>query len=221
MVIFNSFKNKKPVIAIDGTAGSGKGTLAKNISKSLFFDHLDTGLLYRYIAFLNINKKINLKNKNSLSDLTINYEKIKKLDLKTEVISEEASKISAMNIVRSFLLKFQRFFADHPPNKRGTIIDGRDIGSVVIPNAEVKFYIDAKIEIRVSRRLKELNDSIKSEEVYKDVFKHIQNRDIRDKNRVNSPLIKLNDSIFIDTSYLTSQDTLRKALKEINKYFNK
>ena len=141
--------------------------------------------------------------------------------LKTEVISEEASKISAMNIVRSFLLKFQRFFADHPPNKRGTIIDGRDIGSVVIPNAEVKFYIDAKIEIRVSRRLKELNDSIKSEEVYKDVFKHIQNRDIRDKNRVNSPLIKLNDSIFIDTSYLTSQDTLRKALKEINKYFNK
>lgn len=211
-----SFKNHKPVIAIDGTAGSGKGTLAKNIASSLGYDHLDTGLLYRYLAYLKIKKELK-SNYENLKDLKINYNSIKNIKLKTEQISKEASIISRKQIIRSFLLSFQREFANNPPANKGSVIDGRDIGSVVIPNAELKFFIDASIEIRTKRRLKELSLSgdINTRE-YKNIFSQIKDRDNRDKNRKSSPLIIPKGSYKIDTSDLTIKDTLVKTLEIIN-----
>ena len=211
------FRNNKPVITIDGTAGSGKGTLAKKIASSLGYDHLDTGLLYRYLAYLKISEGLRLDDIDTLKGLKINYPSIKKVMLKTELISKEASVISKEKIIRDFLLSFQRDFANNPPSFKGSVIDGRDIGSVVIPNAEIKFFIDASIDIRVKRRLKELNlTEESSSRDYKNIFSQIEDRDIRDKTRKRSPLLVPEGAYSIDTSNLTVNDTLIKALTIIN-----
>jgi CMP/dCMP kinase len=211
------FRNDKPVITIDGTAGSGKGTLAKKIAFSLGYDHLDTGLLYRYLAYLKISKGLNLDEVGTLKSLKINYPLIKKIRLKTELISKEASIISKEKIVRDFLLSFQRNFANKPPSLKGSVIDGRDIGSVVIPNAEIKFFIDASTDIRVKRRLKELNLSEENNaKEYKNVFSQIEDRDNRDKTRKRSPLLVPEGAYSIDTTNLSIDDVLIKALTVIN-----
>ena len=211
------FRNNKPVITIDGTAGSGKGTLAKKIASSMDYDHLDTGLLYRYLAHLKINEGLNFDDIDTLEGLKINYSSIKKVMLKTELISKEASIISKEIIVRDFLLSFQRDFANNPPSFKGSVIDGRDIGSVVIPNAEIKFFIDASIDIRVKRRLKELNLTEEScSKDYKNIYFQIEDRDIRDKTRERSPLVVPEGAYSIDTSNLSTDDTLIKALTIIN-----
>ena len=119
----NSFKSQKPVIAIDGTAGSGKGTLAKKIANLIKFDHLDTGLLYRICALEMLERKVNLKN----IDIASWFGKNKDLSiLRSEKVSKETSKISKDPKVRKFLLKFQRDFGDYPPNGFGSVVDGRD-----------------------------------------------------------------------------------------------
>ena len=151
MLKLNIFKNSKPVIAIDGTAGSGKGTLANNLSKKLNFDHLDTGLLYRIYAFESIEEG----NRKQLAKINFNkwLTNNEKLDcLRSEKISKLASQISQSAEVRKSLVNFQRNFANNPPKGKGSIIDGRDIGTIIIPNAEVKFFIDADPEIKASRR---------------------------------------------------------------------
>ena len=155
------FKNLKPVIAIDGTAGSGKGTLARKIARILNFDHLDTGKLYRYLAHLELKE-----NKKILDIIKyqkkIDFSEINKLNLRTEEISNSASIIAKKKEVRDFLTEFQRNFSCFPPSGNGSVIDGRDIGSVIIPNAEVKFYVDANLEVRSKRRLKERMDVYKN-----------------------------------------------------------
>ena len=213
------FKNLKPVIAIDGTAGSGKGTLARKIAQILNFDHLDTGKLYRYLAHLELkeNKKILdiIKYKNK-----INFSEINNLDLRTEKISNSASIIAKKREVRDFLTKFQRNFSSFPPSGSGSVIDGRDIGSVIIPNAEVKFYIDANIEVRSKRRLKEIRSPEKNDVLsYNEIYKQILSRDIRDKGRSESPLKKTKNSILIDTSFLSPEEVVTRALGEIKKVF--
>lgn len=214
------FKNLKPVIAIDGTAGSGKGTLARKIAQILNFDHLDTGKLYRYLAHLELkeNKKILdiIKYKNK-----INFSQINNLDLRTEKISNSASIIAKKREVRDFLTKFQRKFSSFPPSGNGSVIDGRDIGSVIIPNAEVKFYIDAKLEIRSKRRLKEIRSPKKNDVLsYDEIYKQILSRDIRDKGRSESPLKKTKNSILIDTSFLSPEEVVARALSEIKSILN-
>ena len=123
----NSFKSLKPVIAIDGTAGS-KGTLAKKLAKFIKFDHLDTGILYRICALEMLERKVDIQNIDIQSWLN---NKKELTSLRTEKISKQTSKISKMPNIRKFLLKFQRDFAKFPPNGLGSVVDGRDIGSVV------------------------------------------------------------------------------------------
>ena len=200
------FQNKKPVIAIDGTAGSGKGTLSKKIAKKLNFDHLDTGLLYRYLAYKRIRNEENVDE--------IDYSKIKKLDLTTREITKMSSIVAKEKATRQKLLGFQRFFANFPPSGFGSVIDGRDIGSVIVPNAEVKFYIDASLEKRAKRRQIQLN---LPEKEYEKVFYEMKTRDYNDKNRENCPLIKTKDSLYIDTSNISEKMVLDIAIKEVKK----
>ena len=213
MLKLNIFKNSKPVIAIDGTAGSGKGTLANNLSKKLNFDHLDTGLLYRIYAFESIEEG----NRKQLTKINFNkwLTNNEKLDcLRSEKISKLASQISQSAEVRKSLVNFQRNFANNPPKGRGSIIDGRDIGTVIIPNAEVKFFIDANPEIRASRRNQQLK--LGSLE-YSNTFENMRKRDILDSQRDISPLIPAVDSFKIDSSEINETQVLEIALKYIRK----
>ncbi len=208
----NIFKNSKPVIAIDGTAGSGKGTLAKKISKELDFDHLDTGLLYRIYAYETIHKK-----NEKVSERDINKWLKKKNGtnvLRSEEVSRITSIISQKPEVRKLLINLQRNFANNPPKTRGSVIDGRDIGTIIIPNAEIKFFVDAKLEIRASRRINQLE--LDSSE-YDDTIKNMQKRDAQDSDRKISPLRQASDSLKIDTSYLSEEEVFNVAIDYIKK----
>ena len=207
----NLFKNLKPVIAIDGTAGSGKGTLAKKLANFIKFDHLDTGILYRICALEMLEKKVDLESLDIGSWLCNN----KDLSiLRSEKVSKETSKISGDPKVRKFLLKFQRDFADSPPNGLGSVIDGRDIGSVVFPNAEIKFYIDANPIIRAKRRLKELSLELSD---YPKILENIIERDNQDKSRKNSPLLKTKAAFLIDSSNLNIEGVLEHTINILKK----
>lgn len=208
------FKNLKPVISIDGTASSGKGTLAKQLSLKINFDHLDSGILYRYLAYMNL-KNINNQDKfkNILKE-KIDFRQIKNINinkLRTEKVSKKASQIAQLIETRNFLVDFQRNFANFPPSGNGSIIDGRDIGSVIIPNAEVKFFIDADVNIRAQRRFMDL----KKKYEFKKILLELLARDKRDKTRKVAPLKMTKDSIVIDTTRLSSQEVLKIALSKV------
>ena len=211
------FQNKKPVIAIDGTAGSGKGTLAKKIAKALKFDHLDTGLLYRILAyeFLKLNKDFKmLKEININLNILLDKKKIKLMNLRSEEITKISSEIAKLKFVRQKLISLQRKFANNPPSGIGSVIDGRDITSVITPNAEVKFYIDADVKIRAERRLSQLD---LPGSCYNEILKDLIKRDFQDKRRKISPLIKTTDSQLIDTSKISESEVLVKAIEHIKK----
>ena len=211
------FQNKKPVIAIEGTAGSGKGTLAKKIAKVLNYDHLDTGLLYRILAyeFLKLNKDLKmLKEVNINLNIFIDKKKIKLMNLRSEEITKISSEIAKLKFVRQKLISLQRKFANNPPSGIGSVIDGRDISSVITPNAEVKFYIDADVKIRAERRLSQLD---LPGSCYNEILKDLIKRDFQDKRRKISPLIKTTDSQLIDTSKISESEVLIKAIEHIKK----
>ena len=210
MQILSLFKNIKPVVAIDGTAASGKGTIAKVLAKKLKFDHLDTGILYRYIAFLKLKENINL-NTFSVEKYNISLRDLYKLDLRSEEVSKNSSIVSKNKNIRKELLKFQRNFANFPSSQNGSVIDGRDIASVVIPMAEVKIFVDADVKIRAKRRYQELKLSGKMGKE-NDVLIEMKQRDNRDINRTFSPLTKHPDAFLIDTTLLSKDESLKLAL---------
>jgi len=205
-------------ITIDGPAGAGKSTVADCIAKKLRFLHVDTGALYRAIAFYIISKNINLKESsinnilksidlklsfiNNKQFVFLNNENITE-KIRTEEVSKLASDISAFQEVREFLLDFQRKFAE----SNNIIMDGRDIGTVVLPNADVKIFLTASIEERVKRRLLEINDNTVS---YETVFEEMKSRDENDSNREIAPLKPANDAIIFDSTYLNFQETVDK-----------
>ena len=210
------------IIAIDGSAGSGKGTLAKNLSKKLNLMHLDTGVLFRIIASQAIDLGIDNEDerlKELSKKLTIeNVEKIKvteKEKLKSEKISQKSSEIATKADIRNELIIFQRKYANY--NKsiyNGIILDGRDIGTVVFPNADFKLFLDADIEIRAERRTQELIH-LNYKVIYQDILSDLKLRDERDINRSVGPLLKAKDAFFIDTGYKSENLVLQEALEII------
>lgn len=216
-------------IAIDGTAASGKGTLAKGLAKKLGYDYLDTGLLYRRLA-LDIYKKgltkfnlinergiISNANINMLADITLNLTLplSDHPDLRKQEISHLSAVIASIPEIREILFKKQRMFANKPPSKAGVILDGRDIGSVILPEAKIKFFIDAKPEIRAKRRyaeLKGLSAEVQEETILDDLIK----RDKADRTRDVAPLKRVPDAFFIDSSALNADEVLQIALNYIN-----
>ena len=212
-----SFQNKKPVIAIDGTASSGKGTLAKKLSKSTGFDHLDSGLLYRVYAYEFLKRS---KDLSKVENVTIDFSMFNSLDkrsiknLRSEEVSKAASLIAKNTHVRKSLINIQRKIADHPKGGKGSVIDGRDITSVIIPKAEIKFYVDANIKIRAKRR----QDQLKMpNEKFQEILVEMKKRDENDKKRKISPLVKTSDSFFIDTSHISEDEVFKIALREVKK----
>ena len=211
-------------IAIDGTAASGKGTLSENLSKELRLPRLDTGLLYRRLAFMYLksSKLIPIQNtidnsilKSILNDFDVND--LEPETLKQDLYGNFASRIGKLDFVRNKLKLIQIEFVENMIKKKGgCILDGRDIGTEILPNADFKFYIDAPIEARAKRRFDQLYSTNKSIE-FKNILLDLEKRDISDKSRKNSPLILSEDSIFIDTEFLNPQQVLKKALYYIKK----
>ena len=209
---------KNIIVTIDGPAGSGKGKIAKYISKKWNLCHLDSGILYRRIADLLIKSNLDVKNLNQIREYLkkikhISFKKHK--SLRREEIGKISSKIAIFQDVRKFVNKLQRNFVKQNITKYGFVIDGRDIGSVVFKNANLKLYIDVDVEIRAKRRYKQLID-IGEKSIYRQILKEIILRDKLDKNRKNSPLIIPKGAYVINNNY-----SLYNTYKQINELINK
>jgi cytidylate kinase len=218
---------KDNIVTIDGPSASGKGTLARNIAKYLGFEILDSGLLYRVYAYLydcgiehtQITKTINqdITFKSDESEIIVLKEKNNITDeLRKESTAKAASKISALPETRENLLLLQRGF--YLP--KGLVADGRDMGTVVFPNAKLKIFLNASPEIRAKRRQLELQN--RGQEVNMlALIEDIKQRDLKDKTRKLSPLIPAENSIVIDSSQMTPEEVLSFTKKLTKKEFNK
>ncbi len=219
-------------IAIDGPSGAGKSTLAKNLAKELGFIYVDTGAMYRTIGLAayrsNITPEDTAGIEKMLDGITLRivYENGSQRELlngedvtdyiRTPEISTYASKVSAIPAVRAFLLGVQRDFADN----YNVIMDGRDIGTVIMPNADVKIFLVSGEQARAKRRYEEL--IAKGENVtYESVLGDLIARDDRDSSRKTAPAIPAEDAIFVDNSELLPEQTLELVLGIINKVINK
>jgi cytidylate kinase len=219
----------KIVIAIDGHSSCGKSTLAKDLAKELSYTYIDTGAMYRAVTYyfmrkgLIKNKKLKSdKLKEYLSEISIHFqtqnnklitflnnENVEDVIREMEV-SKNVSEVSSFAIVRKQMVKLQQEMG----KEKAIILDGRDIGTVVFPNAEVKFFITASAKIRAQRRFLELQKK-GSKASLNEILKNIIERDFQDENRKESPLRKAEDAILIDNSFLTREEQLQKALKII------
>jgi len=222
---------KKPVIAIDGYSSTGKSSISKIIADKLGLIHMDTGALYRGVTWyalqhcLNDNgqidldqlfssfSNINLEFKNSEGTLVLylNNEDISK-EIRTNLVSENVSLVAKQKEVRDFLLQSQRSLAE----KGGVIMDGRDIGTVVLPNADYKFFLTASIDERTNRRFLELK-SLGIEAVREQVKQNLIDRDKIDSEREIAPLKQAEDAIVVDNSELTKEETIELILTHIQK----
>ena len=211
-------------IAIDGTAASGKGTLAKNLAKKYGFVHLDTGLLYRKVANeLIIQKKDTPTNLESCSleiAKKLNLLELKKENLRSEETAKLASLIATYPKLREILNSKQKEFVNKNKTKfPGCILDGRDIGTKILPNADFKFFIDASIDIRAKRRLLEKNISFLHENdekcMLQSLIREMDERDKLDSSRRTSPLAPADDAHVIDTSFIDAEELLLKVTKII------
>lgn len=216
-------------IAIDGTAGSGKGTLAKRLANNLGYGCLDTGAIYRSVAYYFIQNKIDLENlktvSNALKNMNFKIEfatdengnKVQKnilngedlgQKIRTEEISKFSSIVSQIIEVRQFATEIQHKIADN----FNVVVEGRDIGTVVLPNSKYKFFITASVHVRAERRLKQLN---LPQSKFNEVYQEIVDRDFRDKSRKLSPLKVAEDAIYIDNSNQTPEETLSLMMSYI------
>ena len=212
------------IIAIDGTAASGKGTLAKRISKEFEFAYLDTGKLYRLVAYIIIKDKINSNDINEVKNRFTNFNfediSLKLSTLKSDEVGKMASLIAGYKELRDILLQYQKEFAfKKHHNKKGVVLDGRDIGTVVLPEANLKFFVDANVETRAERRWKELI-SLGQSTIKRNVLKDLRSRDERDSQRKHSPLTPASDAILLDTTNLSADEVFSLAKKYIEDYLN-
>lgn len=222
-------------IAIDGPAGAGKSTVAKILAKKLKSLYFDTGALYRAVAYYFVLNNIRFDQKNVievLKKIQIDFkieDDIQKMYLlvgdsfidittkiRTEIISMGASKLSAIPEVRTFLLDLQRNFA----TTHNVIMDGRDIGTVVLPNANIKIFLTASLNVRAERRFRELLDRGENI-VFEDVLNDIKKRDYADSNRKIAPLKPSNDAIILDTTNYNLNQVVDKLANIFEEYINK
>ena len=194
------------VIAIDGPAASGKGTVSKAISEKLRFNYLDTGKLYRAIGakYLEGYQPIAAAQGLESSDLD-------KYDLQKPEIAQAASEIASIPEVRAALLEFQRNFSKKSP---GAVLDGRDIGTVVCPDANIKIFLTASLEARAKRRYIELCKHDKKIG-FKTILEQIRHRDARDQTRSSSPMVAASDAKIFDTSKLSINEAVDKVFNYI------
>ena len=208
------------IIAIDGSAASGKGTLAKRVAAEFGYDYLDTGALYRAVALSLLKAGVNSNNidekqaVNSASELDLSLTQT--VEIRTDNVAALASIVAAISPVRAELLALQRSFATAPPSGKGAVLDGRDIGTIVLPDADIKFFIDADLDIRAERRTKELLQAGQSV-MFRCVLADMKARDDRDRTRSVAPLKAADDAITIDTSNMDAAAVLALALSHIDR----
>ena len=216
-------KKRKDIIkvAIDSPAAAGAGTVAKAISKHYNLFYLDTGKIYRFIAYLKIRFP-NKFNQNFVKKKikTLKVKDLANKNLISDMVSSEAARISKIKKIRKMVHSFQLNFAYNPPKKyKGSCLDGRDITYKIVPDADFKFFITANLKTRAERRYKELKN-LNKKITYKEVLKSIKNRDKSDKNRKISPLRKTKDSLLINTTKLNKRSCFLKIKKIIDRKIN-
>lgn len=216
----------KIIITIDGTSSTGKSTIAKRIAKKLDYIYIDSGAMYRALTYYaitnNLMSKIFFKKTsliNDLSKIKIDFRKsysnnnlevnLNGISVENKIrsleVSDLVSQLAAIDEVRTFMVKIQHSLGKN----KGVVMDGRDIGTVVFPEAELKFYLEASTELRSERRFEELKETDKNIS-FNEVYNNINLRDTQDINRANSPLRKAPDAILIDTEKLTLDEVENK-----------
>ncbi len=209
---------KKIIVTIDGPAASGKGRIAKYISRRWKLKHLDSGILYRRLAFLLNKHDININSLKEIKDFVNNLEDIsfkKHKNLRNEKISKISSQIAVHKFVRIFVNSIQKKIVNKNLKRTGFVIDGRDIGSIVFKHADLKLYIDVNEQNRAKRRYKQLIVT-GEKSIYPKILKDIKLRDKKDKSRKNSPLVIPNGAYVIDNN-----GSFQKTIHEINKLIGK
>ncbi len=203
------------IVALDGPAASGKGTLAERLARHLGLPHLDTGLLYRAAAWHTLRAGGDPARP---ADAEAGARAVGPADLlgealRTDALAAGASQMAAIPEVRARLLAFQRAFAHRPG---GAVLDGRDIGTVVVPEADAKLFVTAAIEVRAQRRLQELLGRGQAA-TYPVVLKDLKERDERDSRRAAAPLVPAVDAYLLDTSELDAEQAFERALAFIRR----
>jgi cytidylate kinase len=212
--------SKLPVIAIDGPSGSGKGTVAEMVARELGFHYLDSGAIYRATALAAKQAGVDFSDQAGLVELAqtlplhfengeiwLGNEQVSEA-IRSEQSGEEASKIATIPLLRQALLARQRAFLQPP----GLVADGRDMGSVVFPQAGLKIFLTASAEARAERRTKQLKQK-GIHVIMSDVLKDLQQRDSRDSSRVTAPLQQSKDAHLLDTSHMTIEQAVAQVLK--------
>ena len=195
-------------VAVDGPAAAGKGTISRAVAARFGFAHLDTGLLYRAVG-----ARVRAGEAPDEAARGLRDDDLMRADLRSAEVAEAASRVAALPEVRAALLEFQRAFARRPG---GAVLDGRDIGTVIAPGAEVKLFVTASPETRAARRHAELaaaGDGRSLAEVLEDV----RARDARDAGRADAPLVQAADAVLIDTTTLSIEQAVERAATEVEK----
>jgi cytidylate kinase len=206
------------IIAIDGPAASGKGTLARRVATHYGLNYLDTGLLYRAVAYALISRGLSPSDEDAACAAARDLDPaaLDEPALRGRGIGEAASIVAAIPGVRDLLRAFQRRFAATPP---GAVLDGRDIGTVVCPDADVKLYVTASPEERARRRWKELTQS-GEDAVLADILADLEHRDARDRERAVAPLRRATDAHLLDTTELDIEAAFRAAVELIDGFLS-
>ncbi len=202
------------IIAIDGTLASGKGTIARRLAGWYGLAHMDTGRLYRATGMAALRSGADLDDAGAVAQLarTLDLNDFEESELRTGEAGQAASRVAAIPEVRAALLELQRAFARQPD---GAILDGRDIGTMICPDADVKLWVDARTEVRAARRLSELRAAGETLTL-EDMIADLEARDARDRSRKDAPMVKAPDAVLIDTSDLTIDAAVEKARKVVD-----
>lgn len=222
-------KNKKLIIAIDGVSSSGKSTIASSLAKILGYIYIDTGAMYRALTYKFLKNKTDLNDPQQIADILKNTSmKFKLIDGKNTLflddkpvgeeirsleVSDKVSDVAKIPAIREYLVKIQR----QTGKNGGVVMDGRDIGTVVFPDADIKFFITADLEERAKRRHKELESKTGKKHDFNEIKTNLEKRDRIDSNRKHSPLKKSSDAIVVNTSKMDKDQQLQYILSFIPK----
>lgn len=214
------------VITVDGPSGAGKGTLCHALADKLGFDFLDSGAIYRILALAALKQQIDFEDETALAELGRRLEvkfvpqgnEVQVIldgenvgdQIRTAQAGQNASKIAIYPKVREALLQRQRDFS----SEKGLIADGRDMGTIVFPHAQIKFFLDASAEERTKRRVKQLQEKGFNAN-FDEILAEIKERDFRDRNRPIAPLVPAKDAVILDSTHLSIEDVIQQALEHI------